>query len=432
MKRNRGSVFVLALAVLAGLVAVMASLAASQREYNRNQIGATDRARARRAALSGIQRAMAELANVPAANAGTANAPTATNSTTGNATTLQDQWALLGQKGDDTFRVGRDTFRLQIVDAASRINVNTAPQAQLEKLPLTTEQIESLLDYREAGRTARPNGAKDDYYNNLTESYNAKLRPLESVDELLQIRDWTPEMLYLPVTSVSTSNPLPQDSNGEILPLIDLLTTDSYAPQIDTTGQSRVNVNAGNPATTQNRLRQLGFSPAALQAITARTNWTGIGQIAGIATLSTDDRKRVLDSLTTSGAPRRAGLININTAPAELLATIPGITPDVSQAIVQRQSQGFASLGELTSIPGVSAQVLQQSADQLTAISQSFLVRVIGHSGDSQVVLEAIVDVAEGRPRLRKVYDVPYANPEIRWGWNQDPSSGETVLMERN
>lgn len=426
--RERGSIFVLALAVLAGLVALLASLAASEHIYVHSQYDKEERVRARRVALSGVQRAMAELANVPAANAGVANAPVASNTTTGNATTTLDQWAQLGQQGNDNFRVGRDTFRMQIVDAASRINLNTAPQALLEKLPLNVDQIESLLDYREAGRTPRANGGKDEYYNNLTESYNAKLRALESVDEVLQVKEWTPETLYFPITNVTSTNPLPQGQDGQVLPLYEMVTTDSYSPQLDPAGQSRVNVNVPNAA---NRLTGLGFSQVVANQIAARQNWTGIGQIASTGNLSVADQKRVLDFLATSGAPRRAGLININTAPNELLAMVPGITPDIAQAIVQRQAQGFASLGELTSIPGVNAQVLQQAADQLTAISQSFIVRVIGKSGDSTVALEAIVDVAEGRPRLRKIYDVPYTDPTTRWGWNAD-TNGETVLMERN
>jgi type II secretory pathway component PulK len=430
VRRERGSAFVISIAVLAGLVAVLASIAASQRTAIQTQYGRQDRARARRAAESGIQRALAELANVSAANPDAQNvSQVTTNTATGNAVTLQDEWAQLGQNGDERFVLGRETFRLQIVDAASRINVNTAPQEQLERLPLTVEQIESLLDFRENGTTPRGQGGKDEYYGSLPEPYNAKLRALETVDELLQIRAWTPETLYRPVTDVASNNPLPVDAVGQTLPLVDLLTTVSYSPQIDPTGQARINVNTGNEQQRTQRLQQAGFTPAAIAQITARNNWASIGEIAGLPALQDQDRQLVLNYLATDGQPRVAGLMNINTAPAELLATVPGITQDIAQAIVQRQGQGFASLGELTSIPGVTPEVLQQAAGRLTAISQVFAVRILGQAGNSRVALEAIVDVADGQPRLRQIHDVPYSDAPTRWGWAEETTT-ETILRE--
>ncbi|MGV3618262.1 MAG: helix-hairpin-helix domain-containing protein [Fimbriimonas sp.] len=424
MRRERGSAFVLSLAVLAGLVAVLASIMASQHTALQAQYGRQDRVRARRAAESGIQRALAEMTTIAAANPGSETATTSTNSATGNAVTLQDPWAQLGQNGDERFTMGRESFRVQIVDAASRLNVNTAPQEQLERLPLTVEQIESLLDYREESRDPRAQGGKDEYYGNLPEPYNAKLRVLETVDELLQIRGWTPDILYRPITDVASNTPLPEDANGQVVPLIDLFTVSSYSPQLDPNGEARINVNTAN---AQQRLLQAGFSPQAATQISSRTNWASIGEIA--ATLQGDDQQRALDYLAVNGQPRIAGLMNINTAPEELLATLPGMTPDAAAAIVQRQGQGFASLGELTSIPGVTAEVLTQAAGRLTAISQVFIVRVVGMAGESEVALEAIVDVADGQPRLRQILDVPYSNVEARWGWAEETTT-ETILRE--
>jgi type II secretory pathway component PulK len=304
--------------------------------------------------------------------------------------------------------------------------VNTAPQDQLERLPLTVEQIDSLLDFREEGQFPRGQGGKDEYYNNLPESYNTKLRALETVDELLQVRGWTPATLYRPITEVASNTPLPEDANGEILPLIDILTAASYSPQVDPEGQARINVNTANVAA---RLTQAGFSQAGINVITSRQNWASLGEIASQAGLPQDDLPRVLDYLAVNGQPRVAGRININTAAEEVLATIPGVTIDVAQSIVQRQNQGYASLGELAGVPGVTPEVLQQAADQLTTISQVFIVRTMGRSGDSQVALEAIVDVAEGQPRLRQILEVPYANVASRWNWSDEPST-ETVLRE--
>lgn len=424
--RERGSTLILTLVVLAGLVALIATVASSQQMAIRAEINREERSRAARAAESGVQRAITTLATIasPSQSGQTTTTTGGANSTV--STNLQDDWATLGTNGDVKFIVGSSSFRLQIVDGSSFVNINSATQAQLEALPFTTDEVSAILDYRSTGNTARPDGAKDDYYNNLQQPYNTKEAPFETLDELLQVKGITAKLLFQPRTDVQSSNPAPVDANGTQLPLSAVLTAVSYAPQIDTQGNQKINVNSANQA---NRIRGLRISQPVRTLITARTNWTGISEICALPGVTANDLTTILDSLVVGNQTQVTGRININTASQSVLQTIPGITSAIAQSIVQQQSTGFTSLGQLATISGINGNVLRQAADFLTANSQTFVIRVIGTAGSTSIPFEAIVNVVNGVPKIIQMQEQPFNDMIARWNWNTDTNT-ETVLKE--
>lgn len=407
-RKDRGGVFVLALAVTAGLVAVLASLAASQRIALMAAANRMEARRAEIAAYSGLQRAIAEFGAQDTA-----------------LTTNQDPWAILSVAGEDRFVVGRDSFRLEILDASSRINLNTADEAQLGTLPLTDEQIDSVLDWRSANRDARPQGAKDEFYNNLAVPYNAKLGPFDSVNELLLVRGFTPQVLYQVQEGIVNSNTITQGANDQQAVLADLLTSDSQSLNVTSTGETKLNVNQAGVG----NLVQRGFPPPLAMTILQGRPYTGLGQVIQRIGFNPTDVTLVLDNLTISSATQRPGLINVNTAPESVLAAIPGMEPDVAQALVARQPTGITSLGELLSVPGFSAQVLQQVVDRLTVNSQTFLVRVEGRAGTARYLLEATLQLTDTGVQVVKVARPPFADMPTRWGWVATPSN-DVIITE--
>ncbi|PMU85775.1 hypothetical protein, partial [Pseudomonas sp. GW704-F5] len=84
-------------------------------------------------AYNGLQQALAVLASQAANTTTTAG----TSSNSANVTTLNDDWATAGSHGDVLYTVGNTQFRMEIVDALSKININTAPQTQLQRMNLT-------------------------------------------------------------------------------------------------------------------------------------------------------------------------------------------------------------------------------------------------------------------------------------------------------
>jgi len=421
--RERGVVFVFCLALIVALLGIVTAVAMTARNNATAAIQSTETSRADRMIEAGIQRALAQLTATPT----TTNTAT---SAAGAPTLLTDEWATLGSDGDEEFMVGDSSFRIRITDACSLLNINSMTQAQLEKLPLQADQIDSILDYRETSTSPRTDGAKDQYYNSLPKPYNAKLRDFESLDELLQVKGITYGTIFEPVTGFSGTNLVP-GLNGDPVVLSNILTVYGYSPLRTAQGAALINVNANG--TTAARLQQAPVSlPAGLAAqIAARKNWPGIGDILALpAAQSTVVARRILDNLTTSGANRISGKLNLNTATESTLTGIVDLTPDLVQAILQRQSQGFNTLGDLADVPGFTGTVLQNTADKFTVASETFLVKVEGRAGKMTKAAIATIDIQDSKPRVVSICPVPYDDYTTRWEWPTDPVR-QTVLKDK-
>ncbi len=415
MRRSRraGAVFVVALAVIAGLVSILALAAASQQAANKTQIRRMEQRRARIMAEAGIQRALAELQDQ-------VNSPT----------TLNDDWALLGQVGGEEFELGNSSFRIQVIDAASKVNINTATQEQLELLPLDTDQVDAILDWREAQRQPRPGGGKDEYYNQLAQPYNTKLGFLQSVDELLLVKGITARDLYTVRTDIERTNQPTRTSSGEQveLPLEELITVDSTSQAVNAAGQAKLNLNTVNQAQQIVQRAQVTMA-VANQIIQGRPGggYANIGDVLSTPGITLQNARAILSNCTAGGL-NQPGKINVNTATEEVLLTIPNLPPDVASGIVSQQSAGFTELGDLLDVPGMNnLAVLQQTAGYFEVNSQAMLVRVLGRSGTTQVALQATVSVVDGTPRVIRIEEPPYANIVQIWGWEDEPVATTTL-----
>jgi len=428
MKREQGSTFVFSLVALTALVGVLAAVASTVRTDIRTTENRNEMVKAHMACYSAVQRYIATIAADYQGGATTTSTTTSTTAQQTGATTLQDDWAQLGQNGDEKVVVGDTWFRMQVIDGSALVNTSKLNSAWLNNLPMTQEQIDAYLDYTSTGETPRSDGGKDQYYNALQVPYNAKLGPLDTLDEMLNIRYFTPQTLYLPQTNVVSTVSFVAGPSGQQPALSDLLTTYSYAPNVRPgqlgQQQARININTVN----QNQLRGLGLSTRAQTTILANRNWTSLGAVLR-SVPSVQDQRIILDTFSTSGATRLPGLINLNTASQNVLATVPNLTPDMVQAIIQQQQQGLTSLSGVLSISGFTGNVLAQTIDNFTVESSTFVVRVIGYCGSASVAMEATVDIINNSPRLVRIAEVPYTDVIGRWNWNTDTST-ETTLKE--
>lgn len=395
---------ILVLVVLAAIVAVLASAMATEHAEFRSSLERLGRQKAKLMAQAGIQYSLAILQLQPITE------------------TLQtDEWYLLGDAGNDSFRVANGVFRIQIVDAASLVDLNTADETQLELMALTSEQIDSLLDWREEGNSPRTEGAKEEFYLSLERPYEPRLGRLDSLDELLLIKGFNADVIFQAPEETSTSG----TAN---LPLYELCTVDAYSANTDPSGQTRTNINNA----TQQQIQQRGVPQQIAAAIIARRNqgqFTRIGEVLTVPGINNDTAGIILDNFSTTAAPREAGKININTATADVLVTFPEITTDVADAITSRQSAGFTALSELLTVPGVTLQTVQAIGDRFTTKSSVFLVRVEGLVGTTRHAMEAVVGVDGTRARILKVLDAPFNDMRTLWRWQDEPTS-ETVLGE--
>src|SRR6476619_5106017 len=110
--KKRGAIMVLTLLVLTGLVAILVGATAASRMAFKAGLNRMEGRRTAIAADAACQYVIATLA---------------TQSKT--AITPNDDWVALGTKGDERFTYGNETFRIEVIDAAARINLNTMTQA---------------------------------------------------------------------------------------------------------------------------------------------------------------------------------------------------------------------------------------------------------------------------------------------------------------
>ena len=408
MNRRSGSVFVVALVAVTILTLVAVTAASSIRADLLAAQNRLERRRAERSAQSAIQYALVALQQVDP-----------------NVLSESDEWNDLD--GAISYQVGQSTFRVQVVDMGSFINLNTAPQDQLEKLPLTTEQIESLLDWREADLNPRTSGAKDDFYNALDEPYNAALRRLETVDEVLLVKDWLPATLYDPPTQ-TTSQPLVNAATEDQPLLADLFTVDSASPNVNSDGEQRADINQ----VQEQQLTALGISQPVAQAIIQRRNTQGtfetMRQVLEVQGVDEEAAEALLNGVSVSSEASLPGKINLNTASEAVLNSIPGMDSQTTNAILGQQGS-FASIGELATLGSVSIDVVRETADYFTVGSSAFLVRAMGEDGGRRVYLEAVVVIDDTGVHLKRLQTPPFGDMRSRWGWDEEPGS-DTVIVE--
>ncbi len=399
--RDRGSVMVMALILTALLIALLGTVAANQHvALGAVQVQLRER-RAESAARSALARALATLQDVDT-----------------NKVTLQDDWATLGgESATEVFSLGNDgvSYRVQIIDASGLININTALEAQLAQLPLTPEESDSLLDWRETNATsARASGAKDDFYDSLQTPYNAKLERLDTLSELLQVRGWTAATLYTPQTEPVGAAELPEDADGNPLALASLLTVESAIPNTRADGSARVNL---AQTMSVQALGQIGINGLAANLIAAGGPAQSFAQLLARPGTNGNAAQQLLDGATFTTDTRTEGKINVNTAPEAVLKTIPGVTPDVAAARCPRQDAGCPTLGERSSVPGLAGAALGQVADSVGIGSDTFLVRAWGESGGVGVAFQATVQLTDGAPQVIGLERLPDASVPGWWSW---------------
>jgi type II secretory pathway component PulK len=119
----------------------------------------------------------------------------------------------------------------------------------------------------------------------------------------------------------------------------------------------------------------------------------------------------LLDKIAIDDEPVRRNVVNVNTAPSEVLATLPGMTRRLLDAIVNRRQSGryFQTLGDLLLLEEVDAQALRSLLPVLTTKTSTYIVRVkVRFVGQlSMSAFMAVVEMTEKGPRILQWREVP-------------------------
>jgi DNA uptake protein ComE-like DNA-binding protein len=322
--------------------------------------------------------------------------------------------------------------RYGLTDEARKINVNAATKLDLTKLPNVTPQMAgALLDFVDFDDLTRPEGAEQDYYNTLPQPYTIRNGPIPTLDGLLLVRGFTPAVLYGDDVNMNwrvDANEGDALTGGGVggIGLRPFLTVYASEPNQDHDGVPRTNINdpldpfpgVEFPAGVTNfvtamRNAHLAFATAAdlLEAkITVKdekgkdqTIESGVGK---------EELPLVLDLFTGTSEKRQDGLINVNTAPGEVLATVPEIDEPLAETIQStRRSispEHRATIAWLYQEGVVDAAKFKRIAPYLSARSFQFSFQVIGFGVPSGRFrrMEVVIDSSESGSRVVYLRDL--------------------------
>lgn len=158
-------------------------------------------------------------------------------------------------------RIDPGHLSYRLTDESARLNLNRATRDELDRLldgagVEKTDRdviIDSIQDWRDPNEEHRLNGAESDYYLALPVPYRSKNADFDSIDELLQVRGVTRELLY-----------------GRAQ-------TPGLAEHLTVFGTGGINVNTASPVV----LRARGYAPAEVDLIVGRRPWANATEIPG-------------------------------------------------------------------------------------------------------------------------------------------------------
>ena len=364
-----------------------------------------------------------------------------------------EEWRWTVYTGD-----GEGALRFGLSDESGKVNLNYAPTSMVTRLPLMKPALsDALLDFLDTDDVPRPEGAEQEYYDALPNPYRIHNGPLATLEQLLLVRGFTPAVVFGedanqnfvldPNEDDGEEKDPPDDQDGRLNPgLRPFVTVVSHEANRDAAGAPRIRLNAakiegldtnGLAPAFVSFLSELAASetvvshPAELLDATLRLKGkdgvekdvpTGVGR---------DSLAAVLDRFTAADEDDLKGLLNVNTASATALQTVPGIDGALAEMIVSTRrnlaADRLASLAWLHTENLVDAAKFREIAPYLTVRGRQFGFRVVGYGSKSgrYRVLEALVDVEAPEPRLLYLRDLTRLGPPFPLV--ADESSGDSA-----
>ncbi|MBN1360561.1 MAG: general secretion pathway protein GspK [Sedimentisphaerales bacterium] len=376
-------------------------------------------------------------------------------------------WVLRSDLEDD------QEFVFGLTDEAGKINLNSASEEMLLRLPgMTSELAASIIDWRDEDSEVTAGGAEDEYYLLLPEPYNCKNGPLETVEEILLIKGASKELLFGEDTNLNgilddnendgdESDP-PDNSNGRLEPgfydYVTVYTTEPGTTTEETEGTEPgaegeagaagpggaggaggagaaggggaagaegelINVNdATARAALQAALEEFVSQDRALQIMSAIPNnpsYTSVLDFYAQSGMTAEEFEQIADRLTTGEEETRSGLVNVNTASKAVLLCLPELEEqDVDALISYRES----TAADLTSVAWVANALDSAKA---TAIGSYITVNSYQYSAD----IICLSGNGRAYKRYRVVFDMQAGKPQIVY-WKSMTHSGWPLERE--
>jgi DNA uptake protein ComE-like DNA-binding protein len=316
-------------------------------------------------------------------------------------------------------------MRYGLTDEASKLNLNTATQAELLRIPGIDQNVIDAL----GGKSVAP--TLIERLNELNDSPKGEwtlVRHLQNLGELLSFSGFTPQMVYGedancnlrldPNEDDGDARPPADNHDGKLdLGLFAYLTVNSYDVNLDSKGVSRIDINGPLEAFPETEL-PAGFTN---YIMALRTNSVRIAHPADLLESKTEvkdengkpvelasgvrkaELAQIVDSFYGTSSKKLEGLINVNTASIKVLAALPGMDEPLAEAIVSGRRGASAekrnTIAWLYEEGVLDAEHFKRIAPLICARSFQFSFHVVGFSLPSRKfrALEVGIDVAEDK-----------------------------------
>lgn len=329
-----------------------------------------------------------------------------------------------------------EPIRYGLTDEASKLNINSATRPMLAVIP-GFEQ--TLLDSY-LGAAAPEEGAIvaiTSIQSIFATNEVAHAKKLITLSELFQYPGFTPQTLYgedanfnlqLDPNEDDAEQRSPNDNqDGKLdLGLKRYLTVNSYDLERTADGKRKTNINDPNDPLPAVELPE-GLTNF---IVALRTNSMQIAHPAALldAKISVKDAKgaavevmsgvgkteleTVLKHFTCEAEEENPGLVNVNTAPAPVLAALPGLDEALAERIVSSRAavspDRRATIAWLHTEGILEAEAFKTVAPYLTARSLQFSFNVVGYSlpNGRFRALEAVIDLGKPERPITRLRDL--------------------------
>ena len=324
-------------------------------------------------------------------------------------------------------------YQYGLQDQSALINVLTADIETLLALPeMTVDLAEQILLRRDLPQTLGddPSGqveqpVQQDSQRRLFRSLDELFGDDPSTRQLLWGEDGNRNGILDPHENDGDLSYPPDDQDGQLdLGWAARLTLYSYEHNVDATGQARLNLHTA----TAQQLADLPLRPGQVNFVMEIRQF-GLQSIADLLSLATSAApsthaanrafgsalqaealesgeieaidlatfKHIVDRITIDSRSVIPGKININTADATVLSSLPAITSDLAAKIVRYRNGlpgGFKTIADLLDVPDVSLSTLRACAERLTIRSSVYGMHCLAraHPGGLTYHIYAVVD----------------------------------------
>jgi DNA uptake protein ComE-like DNA-binding protein len=305
-----------------------------------------------------------------------------------------------------------------VVSEAGKVNLNTAPTEILTELPeMTAEFAAAIVDWRDRDGDLTPGGAESEYYLLLPDPYECKNDPLETVEEVMLVAGASEQILFGEDASRngvlddnendSDQSDPPDDRDGHLdTGIYGFATVYSVEANLTASGEQRVNINSSQMQQLASLLREaLGESRALEVMVLARRErpFQNVLDFYFRTTLKKEEFESIADKITVTQDEDLRGLIDVRTAPEEVLASLPGLDESDVAALLEARPDADA---EQTSIAWVAEALPPEKAvaigSYITTRSYQFSADIVSVSGNGRAFkrCRVVVDTRESPPMV--------------------------------